>query len=315
VATIRLGHNEENLRRQAQALFRLRAYDDDDESLGLLELAAAYEDTFAKSGLQPKSTARSKDGIELLLSEIGRYPLLTARQERAILEELETISTRQRVQQGNRIKEVRVPLEGYAARFKGLRELLVVHNLRLCFYLSKKYAINEDEIFDLFQESVIGLLRAIDLIEPGRNLRFATYAFHWVRQSITRWIVTKRLLIRLPVHRHDLPKEERPWVNTVSLDGQDSEGPYELIDDTIRTPSSDLEGAEKTEIIRASLKTLNERHAAIVGLRFGLNGSDARTLEEVAQSYGLTRERIRQIEEKALVKLRFRLQERLEDLR
>lgn len=313
LVTIRLGHGEENLHRQAQALHRLRTYDDDDEPLSLLELVAAYDDVFAKVRPQPKVTARVQDGIEILLTEIGRYPLLTARRERAILEELDSVSARQTVREGERAKRVRVPLEGCAVRYKELRDMLVVHNLRLCFYLSKRYAINREEIRDLFQESVIGLLRAIDLVEPARNLRFTTYAYQWVRQAITRWIISYRLLIRHPAYLHELPKEMRSRVNTVPLEGGDAEGLHDLFDESMRTPSSDLDEAEQMEIIRASLRTLHERHAAIIGLRFGLSGSEAQTLEAVARSYGLTRERIRQIEEKSLGKLRIRLQGRFED--
>ncbi len=118
--TIRIGHTEESLRRQAQNLHRLKTYDEEYEPLSLLELAAAYDGVFAKLRKQLNTSTRAKDGIEILLLEIGRYPLLTAWRERAIFEELDSISVQQTVQQGKKVKRVRVPLAGYTSRYKEL---------------------------------------------------------------------------------------------------------------------------------------------------------------------------------------------------
>ena len=291
----------------------LKTYDEDDEPFGLLEIITSFEDIFLKSKSHGKRTGWSSDGLGLLLTEIARYPLLTARQERAILLELASISVHP-VRKGNRTKSYRIPVEGSGVRYRELRDQLVVHNLRLCFFMAKRYASCPEELLDLFQESVLGLLRAIDLVDVTRNLRFSTYAYQWIRQAITRWIVNCRNLIRLPAHIHDLPAESRPHLTTVSIDELESVRTFELVDSSLKTPLAYLEDADLAEIIYGSLRSLDVRAASVVEHRFGLNGFAPKTLEEVAHIFGVTRERIRQIEGKALDKLHFRLFRRIQVL-
>jgi RNA polymerase sigma factor (sigma-70 family) len=311
VSMISLGHHDANHRQQSRSLAKLKTYDDDDEDLGLLELTSSYESVFRKNETVSGVASRAKDGVELLLSEIARYPLLNAREERAILEQLDSVSAQVNVCLGKRTKKVRIAVAGRTGEFQDLHRKLIVHNLRLCFYLAKKYAINQDELLDLFQESVLGLHRAIDLVEPSRNLRFSTYAFQWVRQAIMSWIINKRFQIRIPAHFYELPKSERPRLVLLSLDASDSETGFALVDDSLNPASSELDRTEFTKILDECLASLNGRQAAILARRFGLHGSKEQTLEQVGHLYGLTRERIRQLEVKALEKLRSQLKRRL----
>jgi RNA polymerase primary sigma factor len=304
---IALGHRDANHRLQARSLAKLKTYDDTDEPRSLLELTLAYEGVFRKDASAFGASVRAKDGIELLLAEIGRYPLLNAREERSILERLGAASTQVNVCKGKRTKRVRIAVEGREVEFEDLRRKLVVHNLRLCFYLAKRYATNQDELLDLFQESVLGLHRAIDLVEPKRNLRFSTYAYQWVRQAITRWTINSRPLIRIPAHVYERPTPERPFIHIVSLDHGNPTALLATSDDLRDSLDSSLDREQMIDVLAICLRSLNERHAGILERRFGLNGSEKQTLEQIGKTYGLTRERIRQLELKAMTKLGFHL--------
>ena len=307
LATIRLGHGEEHLRRQSQALHRVRTYDDNDESLSLVELAAAYDNVFITSMPKSDSTIRPKYGVELLLSEIARYPLLTVRQERAILEELESIAPRQCVLHGNRSKTVRVPREGCERRFNELRDLLVVHNLRLCFYLSKRFAINQEEILDLFQESVLVLFRAIDLFENHRDMRFSTYAALLVRRVIINWIILNRALIPLPLHVRGVRRKEHSRPKIISLSDSYHDDAMELIDHSTQSASTDREVLERDLLLGLSLQRLPDRYASVLIRRFGLYGVRKQSVSEIGESMELTERTVQRIEAKALQKLRIYL--------
>ena len=188
LATMALGDSEENLRRQAIRLTRLKTYDADDEPLDQLELVAAYDEVFTT--LRPR-TNQEKQGVDdfaHLLHVIGRYPLLSVRQERAILVELDQISDTLDIGEGNRPRIVRVPDPDFVHRYEELRGQLVLHNQRLCFQYAKKYSRAREDLFDLFQEAAIGLLRAIDKFDVGRNLKFSTYAVYWIKQRIRAYV-------------------------------------------------------------------------------------------------------------------------------
>lgn len=307
-ADMRIGHLEENLRRQSQSLARLRAYDDDDEPVELLELIASYDEVFLSQLPRTERSRRATQGVDYLIEEMSRYPLLGARQERALLVELNHVAHQVTVQVGKRTKTFRAPNEGQEHRYREVRDKLILHNMRLCFYVAKLYATNQEELQDLFQEGVIGLHRAIDLVDPGRGLRFSTYAYQWIRQTVTRWVQQSRQLIRIPAYLHELPSDQRPDIRLVSLDDADGDGSMDVVDPSIRAPSTDREEIERNLFIGLSLKKLPERYASVVIRRFGLYGTPERTLNEIADSMRLTRERVRQIEAKALDKLRYHLE-------
>lgn len=304
VATISLGHNEENLRRQAQALSKLKTYDEDDEPLSLLEITAAYEDVFAKARPHPKAIARAKDGVELLLAEIGRHQLLTSRQERAMLVELAKISELLPVSEGERVKVCRVPDGNWCERYQELRDKLVVHNLRLCFSIAKKYAKDFEEIPDLFQEATVGLLKAIDLFDQRKNVRLSTFAYRLIQQSVVRWIRKHRYLIRPKYCSDSVPKGKRGEIGLLSLSDPENSQSTELVDPSTCSPSSDREELERNLILGLTMKSLPEREANVLIHRFGLYGIQRKTLEKIAETMGVTKERVRQIESRALDRLR-----------
>jgi RNA polymerase primary sigma factor len=314
-ASMRIGHREENVRRQAQAIARLRAYDDDDEPVELLELIASYDEVFHSQLPRAEKSRRATQGVDYLIEEMSRHALLAARQERALLVELDRVAHQVMVQNGKRTKTFRVPNEGQERRYLEVRDKLILHNMRLCFFVAKRYATNQEELQDLFQEGVIGLHRAIDLVDPGRGLRFTTYAYQWIRQAALRWVQQSRQLIRIPAYRHELPRDQRPGIGLVSLDDADCDGSMDLVDPSVPAPSTDREELERNQLIGHSLRKLPERYASVVVRRFGLNGTPERTLNEIGESMGLTRERVRQIEAKALDKLRNHLEPFRESLK
>jgi RNA polymerase primary sigma factor len=244
---------------------------------------------------------------------------------------------------GHNVKEqVRLRREikaGYAAR-----DHLIMANTRLVISVAKKYRGQGVPFHDLIQEGNLGLMRAVDKFDPGRGYKFSTYATWWIRQAVTRALADQGRTIRLPVHmgewirklsrkayqmeqdRGQPPSPEeiademglKPrkvrWMLKIARrplslqrpvgEEKDSELGSFIEDDETPSPS---ESAEQT-ILRTTLEelltTLRPREARILRLRFGLQDGYNYTLEEIGQKFGLTRERIRQIEKQALRRLR-----------
>lgn len=259
------------------------------------------------------------DPVRMYLKEIGRIPLLTREQE---------IDLAQRTEAGD----------------KRAKEKLTASNLRLVVSIAKKYIGRGMTFLDLIQEGNKGLIRAVEKYDWTKGFKFSTYATWWIRQAITRAIADQARTIRIPVHMvetinklmrtsrklmQDLGREPTPDEIGEAM-GMEADRVREILKisqktTSLETPIGDEDDsylgdfiADETQIspydatsqrmlkenVDEVLNALSDREARVLKMRFGLNGGRQMTLEEVGQKFGVTRERIRQIEAKALRKLR-----------
>jgi RNA polymerase primary sigma factor len=248
-------------------------------------------------------------------------------------EESELVQDRRRVTDEERLRR-----EGLAAK-----RVLVEANLRLVVSIAKRYRNRGMAFLDIIQEGNLGLMRAVDKFDYTKGFKFSTYATWWIRQAITRAIADQARTIRIPVHMVDTinkvmrtqrqllqdlgreptveevaarvemtPDRVREIVRlsqeTVSLEqpmGEDDFSLSDVIEDVAAVaPSEAAARALLNEAVNQALSELSERERKVVRLRFGLDDGQMRTLEEVGKEFGVTRERIRQIESKTLAKLR-----------
>ena len=259
------------------------------------------------------------DPVRMYLKEIGKIPLLTAEEETELAK---------RIEQGD--------VEA--------KQHLASANLRLVVALAKKFVNRGMQFLDLIQEGNLGLMRAVEKFDYRRNFKFSTYATWWIRQAITRAIADQARTIRIPVHMvetinklvrvnrqllQELGREPRPdeiakamdtteekvreimkfAQEPVSLETPIGEEEDSHLGDVIedrseRSPQETAESEILKEEIESVLDTLTGREKTVIKLRFGLIDGQPRTLEDVGREFNVTRERIRQIEGKALRKLR-----------
>ena len=261
----------------------------------------------------------SDDPVKIYLKEIGNYPLLSMDEE---------VELAKRIAEGDQ----------YAT------DRLTESNLRLVVSIAKKYVGRGLSFLDLIQEGNLGLIKAVDKFDYSKGYKFSTYATWWIRQAITRSIADQSRTIRIPVHMSEVinkayrisrsllqelgrePTEEeiakemnlpvekvreimKISADPISLDtpiGEEDDshlGDF-IKDDTIMGPEDAAAYTMLQDQIQKLLTTLSEREQRVLILRFGLLDGRTRTLEEVGKEFNVTRERIRQIEAKALRKLR-----------
>ena len=280
------------------------------------------------------------DPVRMYLKEIGRVPLLDMSQEQELAKAIELAENeREHARQNGGHADVEILEEGEAAK----RDLTEA-NLRLVVSIAKKYVGRGMSLLDLIQEGNLGLIRAVEKFDYKKGYKFSTYATWWIRQAITRALADQARTIRIPVHMVEtinrLVKISRQLLQQLGRDPSVEEIAKEmaLSPDKVRevmkiaqepisleTPIGEeedshlgdfIEDAEAVAPAEAAsvtmlrqkmgdvLKNLTERERKVLVLRFGLEDGHQRTLEEVGQEFGVTRERIRQIEAKALRKLR-----------
>jgi RNA polymerase primary sigma factor len=277
------------------------------------EVATSSDTEFTRRGEEAESA------IKLYLREIGKVALLTPQEE---------IELAAKIKKGN----------------KKAREHMIKANLRLVVKIARDYEGIGLPLLDLISEGNIGLMKAVERFDPAKGGKLSTYGSWWIKQSIKRALANQSKTIRLPVHLVDKiskmrraatrlqeelgrePTDEelgeelqlsparigmmrRASIRPASLDAplgdDDSNNFSEIVaDENAATPYEELEEKTVTKMLREMVTTLDPREETILRYRFGLDGGSEKTLEEVGEKFGVTRERIRQIQNIALHKLR-----------
>ena len=295
--------------------------DDDDDVIDDEEFMLSEEDEVDMENidLSVPDGISIEDPVRMYLKEIGKVPLLSAEEE---------IELAQRMEEGD----------------EDAKKRLAEANLRLVVSIAKRYVGRGMLFLDLIQEGNLGLIKAVEKFDYRKGYKFSTYATWWIRQAITRAIADQARTIRIPVHmvetinklirvsrqllqelgREPLPEEIAEEMNLpvervreilkisqepVSLETpigeeEDSHLGDFIQDDNVPVPADAAAFTLLKEQLVEVLGTLTEREQKVLRLRFGLDDGRARTLEEVGKEFNVTRERIRQIEAKALRKLR-----------
>ena len=254
------------------------------------------------------------DALQIFLNEIRRYPLLTAAEE---------VELSKRVERGD----------------MQAKERMINSNLRLVVSLAKKYQGHDLPLLDLIQEGILGLIRAVEKFDWRKGYKFSTYATFWIRQAIQRGVANKARTIRIPVHigqrerkiaraerelssnlgrpptddelakATELPldqiEEVREAARTItSLDrpvGEEGESSLgDLLPSDAPEPEDEVNVSLRRQTLRRALDQLPERERDVVKLRYGINGDDPTPLRETGRRLGISPERVRQIESRAL---------------
>src|SRR5437870_2736796 len=262
--------------------------------------------------------AMTTDSLQLFLNEAGRYPLLTAAEE---------VELAKAIERGD----------------PAAKDRMVNSNLRLVVSIAKKYQGHGLSLLDLIQEGIIGLIRAVEKFDWRRGFKFSTYATWWIRQAVQRGVANKSRTIRIPVHiverEQKISRAERQLIarlerdptdeevadlaklslkhvqevraaaravtsldRPVGAEGETSFG--DLIAGEEAEPSEEVHVSLAEKAVRIAVDTLPDREREVVKLRYGMDGDpDPKSLEEIGRQLGLTRERVRQIEARALQRL------------
>ena len=278
-----------------------------------------FESSDTMEKLLEQGGVQIDDPVRMYLKEIGRVPLLSAEEEKVLAE---------RMAEGD----------------EEAKNKLVEANLRLVVSIAKRYVGKGMFFLDLIQEGNIGLMKAVDKFDYEKGFKFSTYATWWIRQAITRAIADQARTIRIPVHmvetihkvsrysrqmlqelgreataeeiaeKMNMPADKVREIQKIAQDPVSLETPIGeeedshlgdfIPDEDAPQPSEIASATILREVIERELHTLTPREEHVIKLRFGLYDGRSRTLEEVGKEFDITRERIRQIEAKALRKLR-----------
>ncbi|HET8823368.1 MAG TPA: sigma-70 family RNA polymerase sigma factor [Thermoleophilaceae bacterium] len=283
-------------------------------------------DDCGRAGVEPTSfrngelAAATTDALQLFLNEIRRYPLLTAEEE---------VEISKRIEQGD--------LEA--------KERMINSNLRLVVSIAKKYQGQELSLLDLIQEGIFGLIRAAEKFDWRKGYKFSTYATFWIRQAIQRGLANKARTIRIPVHigqrERKIVRAERELSAKLGREPTDDEiareaelplDQVEEVRDAARTVTSldrpvgeegdtalgelleggappvdqEVEVSLSEQLLRQTIDELPETERDVIRLRFGLEGDEPQPLRETGRRLGLSAERVRQIESRALKRLAMR---------
>lgn len=299
----------------------LRIGADDDDDIDDVDIVISEEDEvdMEKIDLSVPDGISIEDPVRMYLKEIGKVPLLTADEE---------VDLAKRMADGD----------------EDAKKRLAEANLRLVVSIAKRYVGRGMLFLDLIQEGNLGLIKAVEKFDYHKGFKFSTYATWWIRQAITRAIADQARTIRIPVHmvetinklirvsrqllqelgreptpeeiaaQLDMPVERVREILKISQEPVSLETPIGeeedshlgdfIQDDNVPVPADAAAFTMLKEQLEDVLSTLTDREQKVLRLRFGLDDGRARTLEEVGKEFNVTRERIRQIEAKALRKLR-----------
>jgi RNA polymerase primary sigma factor len=278
-------------------------------------------DASARTEFKPEELATSTtDALQLFLNEIRRYPLLTAAEE---------IELSKRIEKGD----------------MAAKERMINSNLRLVVSIAKKYQGQELCLLDLIQEGIFGLIRASEKFDWRKGYKFSTYATFWIRQAIQRGVANRARTIRIPVHigqrERKIARTERELAAQLerqptdeeisaasgvpidqieeirdagravtSLDkplGEEGDSAFgDLLASDAMTPEEEVHVSLSEQTVRRTLEELPETERNVLKLRYGINGDEPTPLRETGKRLGMSPERVRQIESKALAKLAMR---------
>ena len=289
------------------------------------------------------------NALSLYLREMGRVPRLTGEEEIR----LELMVQRGKLEQQRAIQYDILPNDKVMEHAKDARRRLIEANLRLVVSIAKKYQNRGLAFLDLIQEGNKGLMIAVDKFDPTKGYKFSTYATWWIRQSVSRAIANQARTVRLPVHMfeknnrvsrvsarlyqelgreplveeiaqqmgtsveqiHEILKARQQPISLETTVGEDDDnelGDF-LEDQVLQSPTEITAQHQLQEYVADALQDLSERERGILQLRYGLLDGTSHSLTEIGESLHVSRERVRQIETKALQKLRVKRSDQLKD--
>ncbi len=302
---IQIGPEADSPFRLAAQLVRLRTYSEDGKERPLAGLLNAYDAVFGRGRSRwRRRLERSEDLIGIYIRDMSRYPLMFPDEEKSL-------AARMRV-----LMELPKSNPQAQRELKEIRDSMVLANLRLAVWIAKPFwrhrPLRHLEPLDLVQAGNLGLLRAAERFDPTRGTRFDTYAYWWVEQFVRREIECRDSLVAVPNHllrpywKGEISDPRLLWQIRAAF-GCRSCTFATIPDVTAETAEHSVARADRLAAMLEVVDRLGARQSTVIRLRYGLAGGKEQTLDEVGAVVKLTRERVRQIENKALKRLAFLL--------